>query len=96
MSDDADVDEKAETADIEPPKPADGRGQAMRRPWKRRGLQSARTLTLDENATIDTEPERIHTRWLPIVSGLISPFAILLEISGLVTDWRVETSLQNG
>lgn len=38
---------------------------------------------------------RVHTRWLPIFSGVFCPFSVMLEISGLTSEWYVKLEDSN-
>ena len=74
MSDEADADDKIAAVDaVEQPAPAQKGGRTSLWPWPRRKLQSARTLSIDAGSDVASlspaGPDRIHTRWLPIVSG---------------------------
>lgn len=43
------------------------------------------------NSTEEFETFHVHHRILPIISGLLCPFSVLLEIPGLTEKWLVET-----
>lgn len=55
-------------------------------------LHNAKDFILQREANDDAELEHQATyRWLPIFSGIVIPFSILLEIPGLTEHWYIVT-----
>lgn len=58
-------------------------------------LSTVKKFILQSDVDVDAEERIPNYRWTPIVSGVIIPFSILLEIPGLTEHWYIRTGANN-